>query len=521
MSHPTDEPTAPEMDLTGRSRLAWNVFAGWAGYLVMAATGFLTPRAMDHQLGQEALGVWDFGWSLVSYLRLTQLGVGSAINRYVSRHRAVGDMEGLRRVASSVTCINAMAAAVAIAIAGVGALLLPHLIELQAAGRVGQARVLVLLLGATIASGMGFQVYHGVLSGCHRFDIQNAITAGFDVATSLAMIAALYAGGGLITLGFICLGFGLATEATRFLWAHRVCPELRVHLAFVNRAEMLELLRFGMKSFLLVIAELLFVQANKLAVGGALGLGALAVFSRPLALVNIMDSFAWKLAYVLAPAASSLQSSGRTVELQGIFLQSIRLGAALALPLCLGLAVLGDPLLVVWMGPRYSSGLVVVVLALGMAVPMALRPVTSILLGLDRHGRLAVATLVAASAAALLGVVNARVLGWGLVGAAMAITLPRTVSAAYVAVHAWRGIGVSLRDVLRTLVGPVACGVPFTLVLVACRLALPGRPATAVMVGAIGGCAVLLPLYWRFVVPVELQGQIRRLPAHIRSLASS
>ena len=66
----------PRPDLTGRDRMAWNVFAGWAGYFVMAIAGFLAPRVMDRSLGQESLGVWDFGWSLVTYFNLTQLGVG-------------------------------------------------------------------------------------------------------------------------------------------------------------------------------------------------------------------------------------------------------------------------------------------------------------------------------------------------------------------------------------------------------------------------------------------------------------
>ena len=518
MSHPTDEPSPPEIDLTGRSQFAWNVLAGWAGYFVMAVTGFVTPRVMDQQLGQEALGIWDFGWSLVSYLRLTQLGVGSATNRYISRYRAVGDVEGLRRVASSLMCINVLGAVAALFIAGACALGLPYFIELHAAGRVGTARALILLLGATIASGMAFQVYNGVLSGCHRFDVQNAIAAGFDIAASLAMITALYAGGGLITLGFICLGFGLGTEATRFVWAHRICPELQVRPGWIDRAEMREVLRFGAKSLLWMIADLLLVQANKLAVGGSLGLGALAVFSRPLALIRMADAFASKLAYVLTPAVSSLQGSGRSDDLRQFFLQSVRFGAALALPLCLGLAVLGDFILLFWMGPRYSSGWVILILALGMMTPMAVRPVETILLGLNRHGRAALATLVAASAAALFGVVNASSLGWGLAGAALAISIPVSAYAVYVAAYACQCTGVRAREFVRALAGPAACGVPFALVLVACRLVLPGQPLAAVILGSIGGCAALLPLYWRFVVPAELQGQIRRLPAHIWSL---
>ena len=41
--------------------------------------GFLMPRMMDYYVGQRLLGVWDLGWSIVSYFELAQIGVGSSV----------------------------------------------------------------------------------------------------------------------------------------------------------------------------------------------------------------------------------------------------------------------------------------------------------------------------------------------------------------------------------------------------------------------------------------------------------
>src|SRR5262245_12669966 len=76
---PVAEAPAPssvrgDPDPSGRDRLAWNVLAGWAGYAVEVATGFVLPRMMDHHLGQATLGVWDFAWSCVAYFRFAQVG---------------------------------------------------------------------------------------------------------------------------------------------------------------------------------------------------------------------------------------------------------------------------------------------------------------------------------------------------------------------------------------------------------------------------------------------------------------
>jgi O-antigen/teichoic acid export membrane protein len=510
----------PAPDLTGRDRMAWNVFAGWAGYFVMAVAGLLAPRVMDRSLGQESLGVWDFGWSLVTYFTLTQLGVGSAVNRYVARHRASNDVAGLRRVTASVAAINAVAAAVTLLLTAVAVWLVPRLMSADLARVVGQARILVGLLGATVASQVGLQLYQGVIAGCHRFDLHHAITTTFEVATSLAIVAALLAGGGLISLGVICLSLEIASQLTRMFWAYRICPEMRVSPAYVDRKEMVRVLRFGLKTLLDLVAALLLVQASKLIVGTYFGLATLAVFSRPLALIRMIDSFSNKLANVFSPTASALEGGGRHDELATLTLEGTRLGVALVLPMTLVLVVLGDPIMTLWMGPRYAPGPWMALLALGFLAQLAVHPMAMILIGLNRHGRVALASLCAAGAGVVLGLLNAVSFGWGLTGAAAAIAIPLLGEGTYVLWYSLRTFRISLRQFLtESLLAPVACAVPFVIVLVCWRVLVAERQALMVSSAVITGGLLLLPLYWNYVLPPGLRDQILQIPQQVRRLA--
>ncbi len=67
-------------DLTGRERLISNTLWGWGSYAVVLVIGFIMPRLIDRRLGQVELGIWDFSWSLISYLSYSSLGIGSSIN---------------------------------------------------------------------------------------------------------------------------------------------------------------------------------------------------------------------------------------------------------------------------------------------------------------------------------------------------------------------------------------------------------------------------------------------------------
>jgi len=84
-----------DIDLTGRSRMAWNIIVSWAGQFVFIVAGFIMPRMIDRNLGQETLGIWDFSWSMVTYFGLIQVGIGSSVNRYVARYPAASDIYGV------------------------------------------------------------------------------------------------------------------------------------------------------------------------------------------------------------------------------------------------------------------------------------------------------------------------------------------------------------------------------------------------------------------------------------------
>jgi O-antigen/teichoic acid export membrane protein len=509
-------------DLTGRDRLASNVLAGWGAYFVIAVAGFLAPRVMDRRLGQETVGIWDFGWSLVTYLGLTALGVGSSVNRNVARYRAAGDTERLSRVVSSATVINAASGAAALLLTGIFVWFLPRMLSADLADRTGEARLVVLLLGGTIALSLSFQAFQGVLVGCHRFDVTNAINAGFEVTSSVAIVVVLLSGGGLVAAASVCIITAFGAELMRLVWARRVCPELRIRRSNATWSEMKRLFRFGIKTMVEGLSGLLLIQANKLLVGSSLGLAELAVFSRPLALTRIVESFGTRLANVLPPTASSLQRTGRDHELRQLVLSSTRLGVATVLPMSLVLAILGDPIMILWMGRHYTPGAFLVVLVLGSAGPLALRPVVTILQGLDRHGRPALATLVAAASSTLLGLANASFLHWGLLGAALGIALPMIGLTVFLAWYACRMFHIRPGELFReSFWPPLLCAAPFALILAASRIAFRDAPALAIIVGTVAGAALLLPLSWRMVLPEDVRGQVRTLAARFAAPLAS
>jgi O-antigen/teichoic acid export membrane protein len=491
------------------------VMWSWAGHAVFIATGFVMPRFIDGHLGQTSLGIWDFGWSIVSYFGLAEIGIGSSVNRYVAKYRAVKDTEALRRTVSSVNCFQIVSGCVILIVTSLVVWRFSELFGARLADRTGDARWILAFLGASIAIQTAFDSFRGVITGCHRWDLHNSINAGSQALTTVAMMVAISAGGGLPTLAAVYFCGTVLTEVTRFMVARRVCPELLLRWRYVSVAEIRTLVLFGGKTVVDGLSKLLLYQANNIFVVGHLGAAALAVYARSLALTRHAEVITAKLSFVITPAASSLKSRGRSGDLRDLFLSGTRYGAFVALPLVLYLGIMGDRLVQVWMGPRYDGGWVLPILALGMLLPLIVRPAQHVLIGLNMHGRVGIASLIVAivSTAAAYSMIGRMEMG--LVGAALAISVPLSIgNGVFVCLYACRKLDISLRDYVKALRTPLGCGVPFAFALVATRWTSDFGPITTLTIGTAIGAAILGPCYWAYALPTHLK---RQLAAYARS----
>lgn len=509
-------------DLSGRDRFAWNVFTSWASYGVFIISGFILPRFIDRHVGQAALGVWDFAWSIISYFGLAQVGMGSTVNRYVAQYRSTGDTAGLNAAVSSVAYVLYGVAGLVVAMTLAAAWAVPKLLASDLAGFTSDAQWVVLLLGLSLAFQQATDVYNGILTGCHRWDLHNGIHSGFHALQVIAMIIALTLGGGLKSMATITLVFIIASQMTRVVLCRRVCPELHVAWRHVTRDMTRRMAVFGGKTFVPRLGELTMDQATSILIVPALGPAALAIFSRPKGLIRHVSTLVGKFSSILTPTAGSLHAAGDGKELARMLTRCTMFGAYMALPMVLLLVILGGPILQVWMGEQYArhneGALILAIMAVGNLLTISQLPVVSILQGMNAHGRPGLSKLLASGASVGLAFLMLMVWDMGLLGAAIAVTLPLAiVDGLYVPWHACRELGLSFaKYLIEAWRGPVLAGLPYAAALVVGRLMMPA--VTLVWLAACAAPAgVLLALtYWKFVLPDSAKAQARDLLLRMR-----
>jgi O-antigen/teichoic acid export membrane protein len=241
-----------------------------------------------------------------------------------------------------------------------------------------------------------------------------------------------------------------------------------------------------------------------------LGPAALAVFSRPMALIRHLNTFMSKFVFILTPTAGSLQGSGQMDELRRLLIESTRYGVALTLPAVFILSIYGDVLLQIWMGPRYAHGALMALLAAGSFLAISQRSVNTIMIGMNLHGKIAIMSLIMNLILFGLGIIIVNEVGWSLLWAAFIFIGPTVVvNGLVIPVYTCYRIGVPIAEYfMRALLFPSACALPFGICLITGRLLLPNNVLSSFLWGGTGGLLLLGAIYWRYLLPARLRSKL-------------
>lgn len=498
----------PVASTTGPRRvgLLRNVLWSWGGHVVMIVAGFLLPRFIDHNAGRAVLGVWDFSWSMVGYFSLVQLGIGASVNVYVAKHLAENDTKQLNHAVSSVFCVQLLTALVIFLLTLLAVSVLPMVWGNSLGGLSEDAQWLVFFLGAGMSLGLGFGCFDGVLTGCHRWDLHNVIDAAYRAAMLFGMIGALRLGHGLRAMGFVYFVTCVLQVLTLAISAHIVCPSLRIRRSHFRWAIASEMFQFGGKTFLRQIGNTLLFQTNSVLIASSLGPGVLALYSRPVSLIQHVRTFSVKFAHTLTPIVSEMGVSGDREAVAKMAIEMVRFNTAIALVPILFLSIMGGPVLLLWMGDDYRQDMLITIIAIGQLVSIAHQPLQTILVGLNAHGRPAVASLVAA--AITLPVGSFLLPSIGVYGPALAVSLALFLTdGAYLVPYSCRKLNLSVASFLREAWGtPLLCMLPFTAWLIIVRFSF--APWPAILWAVSGGGLIVLFVYCTWILPNALREKL-------------
>jgi len=425
-------------------------------YFTIQALLFLviTPW-MLRILGGEVYGLWVILIAITGFASLTDLGVSSAIIKYVAKF-------GISEEFGGRLLLTILFGLISLSLAGLSAAIIVYTLRGSIAGWISPSTIPQSHLTKALSiTALGLvplllsQLPRGILLGLIRHEIAGAVATAEQATLLLGSLVIGLSGGSIVTLA----SWGVLTNSAACLLSgclawHVIRKRVKLRWSYLvwEKDLLYEVTNYSLISWATGVGIFLFNSADRILVGVLLGPVAAGAYSIITGIARKINQALGPFTDVLMPFASSYEAAGQGSRVQFAFCYGSRLVACLLIAAASVIVLWAESILSIWISPEFSEKYLVSfrIIVTCYAVFSMNAPAYQISRGL---GLLLVPSLIVASAGlATIGLIVAFGTSFGFVGVAVA-------NLAYVAtlginLYTARKIGLGWTEAVLKPIGP-------------------------------------------------------------------
>jgi len=348
--------------------------------IAFLAVSFLMTPFLLRTLGTTLYGLWAMVQSAVGYFTLMNMGMPSAVMKFVAESSGKENRSTIAEVISAALVfygIIVLAGGVILAAVLVWGIPLLHLKTPEA----DVVWIILLILGIDMLCTFAGSVFHGTLTGYQRFYAANSIDILCTFAGGVAVYIALSQGHGIMALALITL----IMNVLKYLFiAGLVFYRYRLfsfaEFSF-NPVQFWRMVSFGTRSLLAILAGRIHYGSDALIIGTFLSPAMVPFYLIPANLINYSRSLLLSITQSYLPLFSRMEANGEKEAMADTYLIYTRLTLLVFLPVLVMLSFFGETFLGLWMGPEYAriGGPVILLLTISLTLS-GLQPLSERLL---------------------------------------------------------------------------------------------------------------------------------------------
>jgi O-antigen/teichoic acid export membrane protein len=338
--------------------------------LLSMLVSLVVPPFLVHRMPPVEYSAWVLIFQLSAYVGLLDLGLQTAIGKFVAEYDARGDRQASHHLVSTSFTILAAASAVATAAIAVMVWLVPQLFDQMPATLVPDVRIALLAVGLSTAFALPFGAFSSIFTGLQQYVFPTVVATVSRVASAGSLIVLLLLHCGLVPLALLMAGFNVVTAAMQFYGWRRFVRE-RVDFSFLlfHRPSAIQLAKYGSVMSIWTLA-MFFVSGLDIVIVGHFQYKDTGFYAIASGAANFMLAVVSSVFGPLIPAVSSMQLGTTPDRIGDLCIRTTRYCTLLLCLLGLPLVFGAYPLLSLWVGKKYAaqSALFLEVLVLGNVV---------------------------------------------------------------------------------------------------------------------------------------------------------
>jgi O-antigen/teichoic acid export membrane protein len=334
--------------------IATNSAANVTRIAVASLVSIFLPAYLTHHLPAETYGAWVLILQLSAYVGYLDLGVQTAVSRYIAEFEAKQDYAGRDRCASAGLVITLGASALGGVLAIILAWQVPAVLRSMPHALDHDVRLGVLFVGVSLSASLATSVFVAIFLGLQRYQIMMVITITSRLLFGAVICAAVASHSGLAAMGAAAASVNILTALLQVAAWRRLAPHIRVSLRIVDVQMLKKLLKYC-AALTVWSACMLFVSGLDITIVGHYSYGETAYYAVAASPTSLMLMIVGALMGPLLPATSAMSVQRSSQQMGSVLTRSTRYATIVLLLIGLPFLVAGHFILRLWVGPVYAA----------------------------------------------------------------------------------------------------------------------------------------------------------------------
>ncbi len=251
-----------------------------------------TPWMLKH-IGQSDYGLYSTAVAFLSYFTI-DLGLGSAISRFIAKYRAEKNEAAVERLLGVVYKIYLALDVIFLICVIVVFSLIEQIFWKFTPVEIEKFRIIFLVMGAFTLISFPCSTFSGILIAYERFFAQKICDLSSKVLIVVCMVIALSMGQGLYALVLVNVLVHLFMHIVRFVYLKK---SIHIHIAWkcFDKALIKEIFSFSAWVLVITIAERFIFNIEPTLIGALSGTVAVSIFAAG----NTIEGYIWTFANAL------------------------------------------------------------------------------------------------------------------------------------------------------------------------------------------------------------------------------
>jgi len=357
-----DVGAAPPIVLDGRppeklrglaSFVSKNILASLARVSVVSVVALVLPAYLTQHLPVTTYSAWVLILQLAAYVSYFDLGIQTAVSKFVAEYEAKGDRDSAGRHASAGLVLMMLAGTLGVALTLALAWQVPNLFHTMPASLYHDVRTSVVLVGFSLSFGLVCAVYSAVFLGLQRYWIPMSISIINRTSFAGIVIAVVALHGQLGAMGIAVAFINVGTGLSQILAWKKKASHVRMSAGLVDVPVLKRVARYCSLQSVWTIG-LLCVAGLDVTIVGHYDYGQTAYYSIATLPTSFLLLIMSSIVGPLMPASSAMSTQLSSREMGAVLAKVTRYSTIVLLLTGLPLIVCGMPLLRMWVGASYA-----------------------------------------------------------------------------------------------------------------------------------------------------------------------